>query len=85
MRAENSRHYAHIATNQLHFVGFGLLPSPTRSFAQVRKRAGIADEKIAVANGRDLGDAPITFDERATDRPREIGEGFLAIDPRARP
>jgi hypothetical protein len=26
------------------------------------------DEKIAVANDRDLGDAPITFDERAIDR-----------------
>ena len=43
------------------------------------------DEKIAVANGRDLGNAPITADERAIDRLREIGEGFLAIAPPARP
>jgi hypothetical protein len=51
------------------------------------KEAGMyrGDEKIAVANGRDLGNAPITSDERAIDRLREIGEGFLAIAPPARP
>jgi hypothetical protein len=43
------------------------------------------DEKIAVANDRDLGDAPITFDERAIDRAARDRRGFLAIDPRLGP
>jgi hypothetical protein len=43
------------------------------------------DEKIAVVNDPDLGDAPITFDERVIDALRDIGEGFLAIDPRLGP
>jgi hypothetical protein len=43
------------------------------------------DDRIALASDRDLGDAPITFDERAIDRAARDRRGFLAIGPRARP
>jgi hypothetical protein len=43
------------------------------------------DEKIAVANDRDLGDTLITFDERAIDRAARDRRGFPRDRPAARP
>lgn len=50
------------------------------------KEAGMyrCDEKIAVASDRDLGDAPITFDERAIDRAARDRQGFPRDRPPAR-
>ena len=50
------------------------------------KEAGMyrGDEKITVASDRDLGDAPITFDERAIDRAARDRRGFPRDRPPAR-